>query len=48
MLAHKMTVVKRDVKFEEDKTMRLSLERELKFHAGEEILAPKDEPQDVE
>ena len=28
--------------------MRLSLERELDFHAEEELLVPKDEPQDVE
>ena len=26
----------------------MSLERELEFHAIEELLAPKDEPQDVE
>ena len=28
--------------------MRLSLERELDLHADEELLVPKDEPQDVE
>ena len=28
--------------------MRLSLERELDLHADEEILVPKNEPQDVE
>ena len=28
--------------------MRFSLKRELDFHAYEELLVPKDEPQDVE
>ena len=28
--------------------MRVSLERELDFHAKEELLVPKNEPQDVE
>jgi hypothetical protein len=28
--------------------MRLSLERELDFHAEEELMVPKDEPQDVD
>lgn len=28
--------------------MQLSLERELDLHADEELLVPKDEPQDVE
>ena len=31
-----------------EKAMHFSLERELYFHANEEILVPKDEPQDVE
>ena len=31
---NRMTVVRRDVKFDEEKAMRLSLERELDFHAG--------------
>ena len=43
-----MTVVRRDVKFDEDKAMQFSLERELDFHADEELLVLKDEPQDVE
>ena len=43
-----MTVVRWDIKFDEDKSMRLSLERELDLHAEEELLVPKDEPQDVE
>jgi hypothetical protein len=34
------------VKFDEEKAMRCSLERELQLHADEEILAPKEEPQD--
>ena len=46
--AHMMTVVKRDVKFDEDKAMQLYRERDLELHAVEELLVPKDEPQDVE
>ena len=44
------TVLRRDLKFDEQKAMRVSLERELKFHAEEELLVPKEEePQtDVE
>ena len=38
----------RDIKFDEEKDMRLSLKRELDLHADEELLVPKDEPQDVE
>lgn len=37
----------RDVKFDEDKEMQLSLERELHIPQEEEILAPKEEPQEV-
>ena len=36
-----------DIKFYE-KSMRFSLERELDFHVDEELLVPKNEPQDVE
>ena len=36
----------RDVKFDEEKAMRCSLERELQLHANEELLAPKEEPRD--
>ena len=43
-----MTVVRWDIKFNEVKAMRLSLERELHLHAEEELLVPKDEPQDVD
>ena len=43
-----MAVVIRDIKFDEEKAMSLSLEREIDLHADEEILVPKDEPQDVE
>ena len=44
----KMTAVRRDIKFDEEKAMRLSLERELDLHAAEELLVPKDESQDVD
>ena len=37
------TMVRRDLKFEEQKAMQVSLERELKFHAEEELLVPKEE-----
>ena len=40
----KMTIVHRDVKFDEEKEMRCSLERELQLHVDEEILALKEEP----
>ena len=43
-----MTVVRRDIKFHEEKAMNLSLERELHLHVDEELLVPKDEPQDVD
>ena len=43
-----MTVVQRDIKFNEVKSMKLSLERELHLHVEEELLAPKDEPLDVD
>ena len=42
------TVVRRDIKFHEEKAMKVSLERELHLHAEEELLVPKDEPQDVD
>jgi len=38
-----MRVVRRDIRFDEDKSMKVSLERELELHADEEILAPKVE-----
>lgn len=41
-LAHRMTVVRRDVKFDEEKAMILSLERELELDAVEELLALKE------
>ena len=44
----RMTVVQRDIKFHEEKAMKLSLERELHLHAEEELLVPKDEPHDVD
>ena len=42
--SNRMTLVYRDVKFDEEKVMRCSLERELQLHAYEELLAPKEEP----
>ena len=44
----RMTVVRRDIKFNEVKAMNLSLERELHLHAEEELLIPKYEPLDVD
>ena len=44
----RMTVVRRDIKFNEVKAMKLLLERELHLHAKEELLVPKDEPLDVD
>ena len=44
----RMTVMRRDIKFNEVKAMKLSLERELHLHAEEELLVPKDEPLDVD
>jgi hypothetical protein len=44
----KMTVMRGDIKFDEGKAMRLSLERELDLHAEEELLVPKDESQYVD
>ena len=43
-----MTVVRRDIKFNEVKAMKLLLEMELHLHAEEELLVPKDEPLDVD
>ena len=44
-----MTMVRKDVRFDEEKAIRFSLEREHELHVNEEILAPKVEPQiDVE
>ena len=44
----RMTLVRRDIKFNEVKAMKLSLERELHLHAEEELLVPKDEPLNVD
>ena len=43
-----MTVVRWDIKLNEEKAMKFSLKRELQLHAEEELLVPKDEPQDVD
>jgi len=42
------TIVRRDIKFHEEKAMKCSLERELHLHADEVLLVPKDELQDVD
>ena len=42
------TVVQRDIKFDEGKSLQLSIEREMDLHAEEELLVPKDESQDVD
>jgi len=42
------TVVRQDIKFQEEKAMKCSLERELHLHADEELLVPKDELQYVD
>ena len=44
----RMTIVQRDIKFNEVKAMKLSLERKLHLNAEEELLVPKDEPLDVD
>ena len=36
-------MVHRDLRFDKQKAMRVSLERELKLHAQEELLVPKEE-----
>ena len=43
-----MTIMRRDIKFNEVKAMKLSLERELHSHAEEELLVHKYEPLDVD
>ena len=48
LLDTQMTVVRRDIKFNEVKAMKLSLEMELHLHAEEVLLIPKDEPMDVD
>ena len=44
----RLIFMRRDIKFNEEKAMKLSLERELHLHAEEELLSPKDEPLDVD
>ena len=41
---NRMIVVRQDIKFNEVKAMKLSLERELHLHAEEELFFRKDEP----
>lgn len=40
----RMKMVRRDVKFDEEKEMRCSLEGEIHFLPNQDILAPKEEP----
>lgn len=44
LLTNRLKMVHRDVKFDEEKAMRCSLERELQLHAVYDILASKEEP----
>ena len=44
--SNRMTVVHRDVKLDEENSMRCSLDRSLQLHSEEDILAPKEEPLD--
>ena len=37
------TMVRRDLKFDEQKAIRVSLDRELQLQAVEELLVPKEE-----
>ena len=50
MQTSQMTMVRKDVKFDEENAMRVSLERDLELHVKEELLVPKvEKPQiDVE
>ena len=43
-----MTMLRGDIKFNEDKAMKSLLERELDLHAEEELLVPKDDSLDVD
>ena len=45
---NKMIFVRLDIKFDEEKTLQLSLEREIDLHADDDLLVPKDELKDVE
>jgi len=40
---NRMTVVRKDVRFEEEKSMRVSLERGIQLHVDEDILDPNVE-----
>lgn len=43
----RMTIVQRDVNFDDEKATQLSLERELQIQPKYELLAPKEEPWEV-
>ena len=47
-LDSRKTVVRRNTKFHEEKALKCLLEREPHLHVDEELLVPKDEPQDVD
>ena len=44
----RMTMVCRDIKFDEEKTMRCSLEREIQLHAIDDLLDPKEEEPQID
>ena len=44
----KLTYNRHDIKFDYEKAMRLSLERELDLHVEEELLVLEDESRDVD
>ena len=48
LLTNRMIVVQRDVRFDDEKAMRVSLEREIEIHAVEELLAPKVEEAQID
>lgn len=45
MSSLRMTIMRRVVRFDEEKAMMSSLERELSIPPEEELLVPKEEPQ---
>lgn len=48
MQTSQMIVVHRDVKFDEEMTMQVSLETELELHAEEELLVPNVEESQID
>ena len=43
LLTSRMIVVRKDVRFDEEKALQVSLEREVQLQAVEELLVPKEE-----